>query len=244
MIGIIKTKDERINYLNKLLKESILSDNLDELFNIDILILPFLGVDRFGYIKSSNLYLKDIINQNSISKIYCGIENDYLNEICKEYNIKVIYFMNDIDFVNKNAILTAEGLLRIIGNDTLYSFKDLKITLLGYGYVGGAIAKYLNIYTKIQIFTNNIDEKKKVLLSENVLIDDISNIDCDILINTIPYPIVKNINNKNMKIYDISSYPYGFKEELLELVEILPQIPGNILYKSAAKIIYEKIINN
>ncbi|MGM9971212.1 MAG: hypothetical protein ACI35W_02250 [Anaeroplasmataceae bacterium] len=242
MIGIVKTKDKRINSLKKFFKEAILSDNIYELSNIDILILPFLGIDRFGYIKSSELLLSDILDKNDIKIIYCGVENEYLDDIAKKRNIEIRYLMNDISFVNKNAHLTAEGLLRIISNNTAYSLSDLKITLLGYGYVGGAIAKYLNSYTRISIYTNNIDEIKKVLLSGNRLINNLDEIDCDILINTIPKPIVNKINNKNMKIYDVSSYPYGFSNEILELVEILPGIPANILPDSAAKIIYEKII--
>lgn len=242
MIGIVKSNDKRINYLNNLFEKAIFSDRLEELVDIDILILPFQGIDRFGYIKGSNLLLEDIINNNNIKTIYTGISNDILEGIGNKHSINIRVLMDDVDFVNKNAILTAEGLIRVINNKTEDSLSNLKILLLGYGYVGGAITKLLNYYTKIDIFTINKDEAKKAILYGNRIVDTINDLNYDILINTIPTEIVKNISNKKILIFDVSSYPYGFGNDLIELVNVIPGIPGNILPVAASKIIYEKII--
>lgn len=246
MIGIIRTKDLRNEYLKDFFKEDryIYSDKITELYNLDILVLSFPGIDSSNYIKNTNINLKEVIEQNrSLRLIVTGSSNKELENVCTKYNISLIVLMKSKQFVAKNAMLTSEGLLRVISNDIDKSIRNLDILVLGYGFVGESIVNDLNHYCNVSIYSIDPKEQKSILLSKNNLIKDLNNIKYDIVINTVPVNILSKdkLLNDEVKIYDVSSYPYGFDESLNNYVKIVPQIPGNILPKSAAKIIFDEI---
>ena len=167
MIGIIKS-DRRNDYIYNKLKDSILISDIKEVKNIDILILPFSGIDNFGYIKDTNFDLEEILKNSNIKTIFTGIKNDKLEDISQNYKIELITLMDNLEFVSKNAFLTAEGLIRIISNDLDDSLRNKKILLLGYGNVGICISKILNAYNSIDIYTISMDEKKNILQMKNL----------------------------------------------------------------------------
>ncbi len=246
MIGIIKTNDLRNEYLCKYFRTEkyIYSNDLKDFYNLDILILNFSGMDTNYYLKQTDINLKELIKQNrSLRLVVTGVANKELENLCLDNDILLLALMNNKKFVAHNAMLTAEGILRVISNDLKESFSDLNILVLGYGYVGESITKHLNFYNDISIYTIDQKEEKSVLLSKNKLVNNLDKLNYDLIINTIPVNLIKAdvIINKSTKIYDVSSYPYGFNEEMIKNVKVVPQIPGNILPKSAAKLIFDII---
>ena len=203
------------------------------------------------YFKDTDINISDLISNNEIKLIICGIKNEYLINICKEHNIKLISFLDSENYTWENSKLTAEGLLKKIFSDYDDSISDLKILILGYGYCAKAIYKYLHeICKNITIYARDYHDKKE-LLSRDIKrsnLDDLAKY--DIIINTIDFNIITNqmINNikKDCKIYDIASYPYGFDIDYLKengyKIDILAKIPSIYTLNKASKIIYDEIM--
>ena len=70
MVGIIKG-DNRFTYLNKMIKNSILSDQIEDFYDIDILIMGFSGIDKNHYILGTGINLDKILENNNIKYKQC-----------------------------------------------------------------------------------------------------------------------------------------------------------------------------
>lgn len=246
MIGIIKG-DVRYTYLSQMLDNSIISDSLKDFIGIDVLILPLSGINNNYIIKQTTINIMDILNNNRIKLIITGNANNELIDLCNKYEIKLYELLKDYEFVIENAYLTAKGALYLIHNG-ICDIKDKTILLTGYGNIGFHLAKILNSQDiNVNIYTENIIEKKYAMLEGYKIIDNIND-SYDIIINTIPNNIELDYSKlKNSIIYDLASLPYGFDINKINLnsldYRILSNIPSKYAPKSAA-IILKKIIEN
>lgn len=240
LLGIIKG-DARYEYLKS--EKVILSDEIEDFYNIDTLLLPLMGIDDKYNIKQSKLNLLDVFKYNSIKKIIVGKANTRLKEFCESKKIALYEFLNDEDYVIENAKLTAMGIIEYLNTDGV-SIKDKKITIFGFGNIGFELAKMLSIYeTKFDIYSTDEVENKFIKLL-NYTKADFSNM--QIIINTIP----SNLNwdyeiFKDKRIIDVASWPYGFDiakiNNLNIKYEILSSIPAKFYPYSAAQIIKKYI---
>lgn len=249
MIGIIKG-DLRYYYLYKLMDKAIISNKISDFYNLDVLFLPFGGIDNKYIIKNTNIDLRDLLKINSINTIFVGNANKELELLCKENNIRLYEFLKDDEFIRRNAKLTAKGLLYLIheGDSEIYS---KKILITGYGNIGFYLAKLLTFYkANFKIYSSNDMERKYSKLEGYDTIDNI-NENFDIIINTIPAWIKVNYDYlKKTKIYDLASMPYGFDSIKLNDNKIEYRIMSSIPLKYAAKdaaniifIFFENVFN-
>ena len=132
MIGIIKA-DARYNYLHKLIDNSILSNDVLDFYNVDVLILPFKGIDEDGYIYGTKIKLAEILKNNCIKRIIVGNANNILKELCDK-DIEIIELLKKDDFIKDNAFLTAKGCINYISNGAS-DISEFKILILGFGYI-------------------------------------------------------------------------------------------------------------
>lgn len=249
MIGIIKTSDKRFLYLSEYFKGVIYSDNIIDFNNIDTLILPISGIDRFYFIKDSNINLKDIIDKNNIKHIIAGKVNDDLNNLAYKENIKLSSYLNVPYYAWENAKLTSYLLIKKIINDYDNTLFNLNILILGYGYCSKAI------YNMLSPFNNNISiycrdpHDIKELYCKNIKYENLKELkDYDIIINTIEFNLIKDKMFEDLKydvkLYDIASYPYGFDLDSAYKynfkVNILPKLPS-LVPKEAGYILYQTI---
>lgn len=248
LLGIINTNDKRYDYfVNNLKEEYIYSKNFKDFLDIDTLILPLFGVDSFLFIKDTNINLMDICTKNQIKKIICGKKNEFLERFCCDENIKLVSYLESDYYTWINSRLTAEGLIRKIMNDINDSLLSKKILILGYGYCGKALYKYLREFCpSIDIYARDYHDQKE-LYCNNISLNKLDNFNYDIIINTIDSNIIKKEDlvkfKKDSLIYDISSYPYGFESEILDNkllnVNIIPKIPTLFMPKEAGKVLYD-----
>lgn len=244
MLGIIKG-DLRFTYLNEIIKDSILSNNLNDFYNIDKLLIPLNGINSDYNIKGTNINIKDIIKNNSINTIYTGNANKELIKLCLEHNITLYELLKDNGFVIENAYLTAKGIIHYM-HDYLNDIKDYRVLVLGYGNIGFYICQLLKSNnTSFSVYTENTLEEKYILLNNYKLEKNITD-DYDIIINTIPFNLNVDYSRlSHTKIYDVASSPYGFAiEEIVKnniKYEVVSAIPSKYAPYSAAKIV-EKYI--
>lgn len=247
MLGIIKTSDKRFLYMSSLFKERIIySDKASDFIDIDTLILPIGGVDRFLFIKDSTINLNEILNNNNIKKIIAGKINEDLKNICVNDDIKLISYLDDPYYAWENAKLTSYVLVKKILNDFDDTITNLKILILGSGYCARAIYNHLKVFSKdIAIYCKDRHDIKEIYC-KGIEYEDLNNLGkYDIIINTIDFNMIKGTMFEKLKyqvkLYDISSYPYGFSLDDAQAyhfkIDILPKLPSYVP-KEAGEVLY------
>ncbi len=242
MVGIIKG-DCRFDYLNKIIDDSIISNELKDFYNIDVLVLPFLGIKGDYIISGTDIDIRDILKNNSIRLIITGKDKFGL---LSSFNIKVIELLHDEYFQALNGKLTAEGFINYFQN-RFGSLLKYSYTIMGYGNIGVNLCKILDsLGASFSVVTNNLEERKQLILNNKCISDDIYK--NDIIINTIPCVYKYDINRlKSIKIFDLASPPYGFDVVDMDKYDIDYEICGAIPSKfdaMYAAIIIKKIIEN
>ncbi len=253
MIGIIKTQDKRFLYLSNYFENVIYSDDILDFNNIDTLILPISGIDRFLFIKDSNINLNDIILNNNIKHIIAGKINDDLKNISIKENIKLSSYLDIPYYAWENAKLTSYLLIKKIINDYDSTLFNLNILIMGYGYCGKAIYNMLKPYcNNISIYCRDSHDIKE-LYCNNIKYENLKELNkYDIIINTVDFNLINDYMFETLKydvgLYDISSYPYGFNlddaSKYKFKVNILPKLPsyvpqeaGYILFQTIKKLL-------
>ncbi|MDE7106336.1 MAG: hypothetical protein K2O22_04135, partial [Anaeroplasmataceae bacterium] len=209
MLGIIKG-DIRYEALTRLIP-SVCSSELYDFLDIDVLLLPFGGIDEEYQIKQSKLNLLDILKENAIKTILVGNANSKLKELCKQNQIRLIELLKDLRFVIPNAKLTSMGIIEYLSTKDL-AVSDQKIMISGFGNIGFTLAELLKANDcKFTIYPSNETEEKYVRLMGYPLCEEK---DYDILINTIPMNLNWDYEKlKDKRIIDVASAPYGFDLE-------------------------------
>lgn len=172
--------------------------------------------------------------------------NDYLDTLAKQYGFIYCAFLDDEDFICKNSLLTAEGVISYLISHRRFPLFQSQIHVLGYGHCGKILVKYL---LALQSFVE-VGVRKSCLFKEieergakPYLLEKMDLSACDVLINTIPSQIVTPVMLEQAKssimILDIASYPYGVDHHYalskgLNSI-ILPSIPSKYAYGYAGR---------
>lgn len=193
----------------------------------------------------------DLIHNKTI--IAGSISEEYINKFSCNGN-RVVDIMKDNKLVIKNTIPTAEGVVKIIIENTSITINDSNIAILGFGRVGKRLAKVLN-GMGANIFC--LDTKKEEVANiercgYNILKDIYKELtSMVVIVNTVPKQILgKNeINsiNKSTLIIDVSSKPGGVDFEYANqngynVIHALG-LPGKIAPVTSAKYIKEIVEN-
>ncbi|MDE6655555.1 MAG: hypothetical protein K2J85_01020 [Anaeroplasmataceae bacterium] len=241
MLGIIKG-DIRYEALAKLMPAK-LSNELYDFLDIDVLLLPFGGIDENYNIKQSKLNLLDILKENAIKTILVGNANSKLKELCEQRKIKLVELLKDLRFVIPNAKLTSMGIIDYLSTKDI-AVSDQKIMIVGFGNIGFTLAELLKANDcNFSVFPMNEIEEKYVRLSGFEVADFK---DYDVIVNTVPYNLNWDYESlRKKRIIDVASMPYGFDinkiNELGIRYEIVGAIPSKFAYVSAANIIKKYI---
>ena len=164
--------------------------------------------------------------------------------IKKYFTGKVIDYSKNEDFLEKNAYLTAEAMLSVWHSKAQESTKGKSILITGYGRIGKHLARiFSSLGATIYVYARRSEVRDEI---ENdgytpVLLDFSGNVDA--IFNTVPAQIFssENISKIPLKthIFDLASV-CGFEDE--DRVNFALGLPGKILPKGAAKVIYDTIL--
>lgn len=244
MIGIIKG-DKRLTYLHEMLNNSILSNNEDDFYDIDVLVLGFSGIDINHFILGTGINLDRIIENNNIRYIVTGTINYELAKLAKEHRFEVIELLKDDEFIRDNAFLTAIGIIYYIQqNDLDISAKSYLV--LGYGNISYYLVNLFKAYrVSYKIYPMNDFEEKILKLNNETIANSLYD-NVDIIINTVPKNHSCDYNLlADAHIIDVASYPYGFDSNMIKAFnidyKILAGIPAIYTPKSAAKLVKKGI---
>ena len=241
--------DKRLPYVYDMLKNKnikIFKFDFENTFNIsngDVVVLS-----------PAFKWNEELANKlpNNISVI-CGKVSEQVLNIFNTKQIKYFNLMGDEDFVLKNAILTAEGMLADLILNTNMSIFDANILVLG----GGRVAKAVGVlFNKLGLnFDMSMRDNFKLLEGQLVcknLINwqnykkELTNY--DVVINTIPVKLFEkeDLTNfkKNSVLFELASVKCLQDEANNFKYVLCPALPSKYTPQSAGKLIFDYLRNN
>lgn len=255
---LVLTGDKRQLYLFNYLIENdckaIYYDNtnftlnvLIKMCNIIVCPTPFTKDGRTVNFTGSNgktpVYINDFLNMlNSDHKVFGFGFPKYFTDECFFKNITLFDFADNLELIGTNGLYTAEGVIGNIIMSTPFSINEANCLITGFGTCGFHIADMLNkLGADVCIYDINSEKQDKAVSLGYTTFDLLKNRNLsgfNIIINTVPKNIFNSDNTFNdaCYIFDISSAPYGFDDELwnsLYHAVRLPGIPGKLMPKSA-----------
>ena len=170
--------------------------------------------------------------------------------------IRVYDYADRDEFAVKNAIPTAEGVVKIAAEKLPITIKGANIAVTGYGRTAKATAKaLLALGANVTVAARRCSS---LAAADNdgcsaIYIREMHRFagSFDMLVNTVPAPIVDETVLKSMRrdcvVVEIASAPYGVDFEAAKVLGldafVAGSLPGTIAPKSAGIIIAETILN-
>lgn len=200
MIFITKTTDYRFYYLKLLLdnqNECMYSNTYNNEIGIDKIILPFDGLDQFGYIKHTNILLEKILEKNKVTEIYTGKINKVLNRIALKNKIAINSFYENKVYLKEEFDIKIDVIKTFLEEKFNTRFNEINVLIIGdcyFSYVLGEKFK-CKVYSKGCFINKMSDEEYDVIInfsdidlsicSEKLIIEmnGIEDIDLSILLN-------------------------------------------------------------
>lgn len=224
--------------------------------NTDAIILPVAGTNLEGQVETIFSNEKVMLTEDILSKtpehctIFSGISNSFLNGIVKQSKRKLIQLFSRDDVAIFNSIPTVEGTLMMAIQHTDFTIHGSKITVLGLGRCGMSIARAFHaLGGKVKVGARKSEHLARITemgltpFHLNNTVKEVS--DTDILINTIPFPIVSAAVISKLPahtlIIDIASKPGGtdfrYAEKRGIKALLAPSLPGIVAPKTAGQIL-------
>ena len=186
--------------------------------------------------------------------VYGGIIKGELLSRLRETEIPFVDYY-DNEFIEKNAVLTAFGTLKILLEHIDFALPLGNFAITGYGRVAKEVMALLkSLSCKVTVFARNPSQREDAIIKgcEAFQLSSLSEKanQFDIIINTIPARIIgKNELSemrKDSKIVELASAPYGvdFDEARSFGVDVIKAfgLPGKYTPKTAGEIIGKRIL--
>ncbi len=230
LLNVYET-DERMYFLRRLLLNSDIDKRL-YVFAPNILIEP-----------------KHLDEIEDGSYLIYGKCTDEVIAIAANKNIKLCNIMQDERFQAVNSRLTAEGALMLMLEHSLKSIEDCRVLVLGFGRMGAAVVGLLHrLAISTDVATTSSLRPAFAFADYVVPMHDFDFAHYDIVINTVPYPVVCDKDLMSMRsdaVYiDLASKPAINLEYAHYLgidADIYPALPAKTCPYSAAVAMQEYI---
>lgn len=227
---------------------------------LDAVILPITGTDMSGNIETvfsdkkiqiEKSWFKKLKNNTSV---FTGITNDYLTSATTAANIALVPLLDRDDVAIYNSIPTAEGAIMMAFEETDYTIHSSRVVVVGFGRVGNTVAnKFSALGAKVSVCARSIRDLARIteMGLHAIPLEKLSDHthECDLLINTIPAPVVTKDAIQNLPpngiIIDLASKPGGTDFDFAEkrgIKAILARsLPGIVAPRTAGKILADVI---
>lgn len=223
---------------------------------VDTVILPVRATDADGKVEAifSN---EDVILTEEMIKstpphctFFTGISHPYLEGILKEANRKQVTLFSRDDVAIYNSIPTVEGTIMMAIQHTDFTIHGSSVAVLGLGRVGMSVARAFHaLGAKVMVGARKSEDIARItemalqpfhLNSLSEMVDKV-----DIVINTIPFPIITAKVLANMPVHtliiDLASKPGGtdfrYAERRGIKALLAPSLPGIVAPKTAGQIL-------
>lgn len=223
--------------------------------NYDVILLPLPvskdHVHLFAPYAQGPIVLEHLFQQHSAARFLGGCISNTVREIAARHNVALEDYYQDEALLQKNAVLTADGALKLL--EGALQMKPA-VLVIGYGRIGKALCSRLQSGHIPFCVTARKEKDFKSMEAlgyqgyETGKIKDIINA-YSILINTVPYPVLGETELEQCKadcqILDLASAPYGTDFKYCDkrhiAYNIAPGIPGKYYPARAAEAIFETV---
>lgn len=187
--------------------------------------------------------------------VFGGIIKGELLSRLRETDIPFVDYY-DNEFVEKNAVLTAFGALKILLEHIDFALPLGKYAITGYGRVAKEISSLLtSLSCDVTIFARSSSQREDAVI-KGCKAEPLTQLPkksnyFDIIINTVPDSVIDEETVKNMKkngkIIELASAPYGLdfdvaRKHSIDVVKAF-SLPGKYTPKTAGEIIGNIICN-
>ncbi len=243
--GLFDWDDDTDKLKSELRENTLVVLPLPATRNDKTIIMPFskreMTIDRLvSFLGKENIVFGGIIKGELLSRL-------------RETDIPFADYY-DSSFIEKNAVLTAFGTLKILLEHIDFALPLGKYAITGYGRVSRETVSLLKALScDVTVFARNSSQREDAKI-KGCKAFDIAELSSraknfDVIINTVPAHIIsedtiKNIN-KNTKIIELASAPYGLDFDLARKygVDVIKAfgLPGKYTPKTAGEIIGKRI---
>ncbi len=248
MRAVISFADDRFSYLYKIFKET--GTDITEaktgaefsLADTAILKYPFDSVSEAG-----------ISNLKAGSRLILMNARPVTEELSQKYN--VISLMDDPEFVEENAYITAEGAVFCAMKHAPFMLAGENIAVIGFGRIGRKLTEMLiSLHARVTVFSRRESGRLGAMArgaigasTEKIL--SLLN-DFRVIFVTSPDRMIgsKELDaiSKSALLFDLSGAPYGVDMETAEKKGVFAKresaLPGRYAPESAAKAMYKSIV--
>lgn len=224
--------------------------------NIDAVILPVPGTNEEGEIETIFSNQSTVLTMEWLKKtpehctVFTGITNTFLTKCCESADRKLIPLFNRNDVAIFNSIPTVEGTIMMAIQNTDFTIHSSNVIVLGLGRVGMSVARAFDaLGANVSVGARKTEDIARVkemgLRAFHMKELKEQTHDCDMLINTVPAPIVTATVIKNLPtqaiIIDLASKPGGtdfrYAEKRGIKAMLAPGLPGIVAPKTAGSIL-------
>lgn len=223
---------------------------------IDAIILPVAGTNLEGQVETIFSNEKVFLTEEILSKtpehctIYSGISNATLNGLIKGSKRTLVQLFSRDDVAIYNSIPTVEGTIMMAIQHTDFTIHGSNVNVLGLGRCGMSTARAFHaLGAKVKVGARKSEHLARIT-EMGLTPYHLSNLgkevmDSDIIINTIPHPVVNaSVISKLLShalIIDIASKPGGtdfrYAEKRGIKALLAPSLPGIVAPKTAGQIL-------
>lgn len=178
------------------------------------------------------------------SLVFVGKSNEAVREKAKENQIHLISLLDEHDYVEENALATAEGTLASVIQETNRVLRDTCVLICGFGNCGKAIARLFWLCgCEVWIFSREGSMEKAHCEGFNTYRAPGKHMGMfDAIINTVPAPIFSETFLQSFvpgtHLFQVASGLSGIDPNLLKEKGIpfhpLPGLPGKVAPESEA----------
>lgn len=246
--------DRRLLYLCELLKkashtvfyaearEQTPSPHLERaLAECDAVILP-TPMSRDGiYISGSSLKTETLASMLSDkTAVFGGRLDPRLHNGVRH----LVDYLSDEPFTLRNALLTAEGVLRMIYEETETAISDLSFLIYGYGRISTFLtSRLLALGARVTVVARREAARKEAKLLGAMAMDfSDTPPEADYAVNTVPRPFVFASLPPVKTLIDLAVLPKEAFPAGDAKVVSAPALPGKYFPKSAAKILFDTTV--
>ena len=207
----------------------------------DALILP-TPMSRDGvFLSGSNLKIETLIAMlPEKTAVFGGRLDPRLHNGVRP----LIDYFSDEAFTLRNALLTAEGVLRMVYESSEAAISDLSFLLYGYGRISTFLtSRLLALGARVTVVARK-DSARKAAKALGAMAIDFSETppEANYAVNTVPHPFAFSSLPPAKTLIDLAVLPKeAFPSGEAEVVSA-PALPGKFFPKSAAKILYDTTI--
>ncbi|KGX88394.1 dipicolinic acid synthetase subunit A [Pontibacillus litoralis] len=222
----------------------------------DALILPVPGTNDQGEMETIFSKKPIVLQKEWLQRtpehciVFTGITNPYLTSIAKETNRTLVSLFNRDDVAIYNSVPTVEGTIMMAIQHTDYTIHSSDVIVLGIGRVGMSVARAFSaLGAKVKVAARKSEDLARAheMALEPILIQELKEHvqHSDIVINTIPAPVITANVLQNMKsstfVIDLASKPGGtdfrYAEKRGIKALLAPGLPGIVAPKTAGNIL-------